>query len=628
MVAAAAGDGEGIFRARRPRTFRRAAVSSKKDHSPTEPAPCSEGAAMPRRAEGPSKVSELCLDRRKPPEVRAKILLDVLNNHDEPTAQQAVLADLLRQSASGPEAEVAQLRERYEQALAELEQGAVRPATYLGPADGTVPAPQPRAHVVTPDGQERFPTLHPRVRLAELQTGMTVFLDPRGSVVLGASPDPPRVGQEGTFLRLVEGTRLIEAAFQNDRLVLYAAAPVLEAVAAGRVKNGDRLLVCPRRHLALAVVPPETDHRHRFVDRGRVPDVVAERDIGKPHEVLDYLVRRLRIFLFRPDLLTRFDLRPRLSVLLTGPSGCGKTLTICAFLRELDRMLVERTGRHDLGSRVVRVKVAELLSEWLGKTDKNIEELFDDIHAVAAAEVVTAGGEKLRLPVVVILEEVEGLARRRGAGGDAGVYDRILGTLLQRLDAPTEGLDRLPLVVLSTTNRPDLIDAAMIRRLGTQARFRRLDREGLAAVLDKKLKPHYAYAPGERREALNEQVVRWLFGPGGPAQALLEVELADGRTLVKRRRDFLTGAVVEQAVAGAIDQVVGEAERTGSPEAGLTAAAVIEALRRQIDALADNLSQANAADYLDLPENAQVAALRRVSGPAGPLPSLLSELDN
>src|SRR5262249_20580786 len=157
----------------------------------------------------------------------------------------------------------------------------------------------------------------------------------------------------------------VEAAVQSERLLLHAAAPVLTALAAGKLKHGDRLVVCPRRLFALAVVPPEEDRRHRFLDRSRVPDVVVERDVRKPHWILDHVRRRLRLLLFRPDLLKRYGLRPRFSVLLTGPSGCGKTLTIRAFLNEFDHMLVERTGRRDLGSRIVRVKVAELLSEWL-----------------------------------------------------------------------------------------------------------------------------------------------------------------------------------------------------------------------------------------------------------------------
>src|SRR5262249_19640862 len=220
--------------------------------------------------------------------------------------------------------------------------------------------------------------------------------------------------------------------------------------------------------------------------------------------------------------------------LLTGPSGCGKTLTIRAFLHEFQRMLAERTGRHDLGSRVIRVKFAELLSEWLGRSDKNIEELFHDGHEGASREVETAKGGRLRLPVVLILEEVEGIARRRGEN-EAAVYDRILATLLQRLDDPADDLSRLPVLLLSTSNRPDLIDAAMCRRLGVQARFTRLDREGLTAVLDKKLKPHYPYAPvkgksAEKvRAAIIEQVADWAFGPDGVTYGLVEVTLRDGK---------------------------------------------------------------------------------------------------
>ncbi len=580
---------------------------------------------------GPNKLSQLLLDPKKTAEVRAKTLLDVLYSNEDRAVQQAVLTDLLRAAhANTADEETLKLMEMYEQALAELEQGPVRPATFIADADVALPSPRPRAHVATPDGQERYPTLHTRVAPQTLRPGTTVYLDPKGAVVLGTSPTPSRVGQQGTFLRRVEGTATIEAALQNERLLLYAAQPVLDALAAKQLKHGDRILVCPRRLFALTVVPPETDQQHRFLDRSRVPDVVAERDIGRPHWVLEHLVRRTRVLLSRPDLLDRFDLRPRFAVLLTGPSGCGKTLTIRAFLREFDRLLVERTGRTDLGSRVVRVKFAELLSEWLGRSDKNIEELFADVQAVAAREVETAKGEKLRLPVVLILEEVEGIARRRGEH-EAAVYDRILATLLQRLDDPTDDLARVPLVMISTSNRPDLIDSAMCRRLGLQARFTRLDREGLAAVLDKKLRPHYPYAadgkPEKARAGIRDEVVAWLFDPTEEKHGVAEVALRDGKKVVKYRRDFLTGGLIEQAVSSAIDQVVFAAEQAGPDGIGLSAAVLIDALRRHIDALADNLTTCNAADYVDLPENAQVTGVRRLRSHNGLLPPLLSDLE-
>jgi hypothetical protein len=106
---------------------------------------------------------------------------------------------------------------------------------------------------------------------------------------------------------------------------------------------------------------------------------------------------------------------------------------------------------------------------------------------------------------------------------------------------------------------------------------------------------------------------------------VVEVTLRGGRKLVKSRRDFLTGGIVEQAVSSAIDQAVFAAEQGGPGEGSLTAASVIEALRQHIDALGDTLTAYNAADHVDLPEGVQVASVRRLRG--GPLPSSLSDLD-
>src|SRR5207248_4776798 len=104
-----------------------------------------------------------------------------------------------------------QMMEHYEQALVELEQGPVRPATFITEPKDAPPSPRPRAHVITPDGQERYPIVHARVPMKDLRPGMTVYLDPKGSVLLSATTTVPRVGQEGTFLRQVQDTNLVEA---------------------------------------------------------------------------------------------------------------------------------------------------------------------------------------------------------------------------------------------------------------------------------------------------------------------------------------------------------------------------------------------------------------------------------
>jgi ATP-dependent 26S proteasome regulatory subunit len=590
--------------------------------------------AKPNPLASHDKLVNLLFTGKKTPEQQAKMVFDiVMGGMAAPETLLPFLTSVFQQAQSHtPEAEVAQLKAKWEEAMAELENGPARPATFICEAEGEMPGPKPRAFVITPDGQERYPIVREHLDIKKLRPGMTVYLDGKGITVLGSSNTIPRVGQQASFMRRFPESDQIEVAVRDEKLVVNAAQSVLDAEEEEKLTRGDRLLICPRRQFAFRVIPPEQDRTHRFVDRNQMPDVIASRDIGKPHWCLGYMTRRTRILLFRKDLLKRFDLRPRFAVLMDGPTGTGKTLTIRAFLHEFGKMLKERTGRDDLGSRVIRVKVSELLSEWLGRSDKNIEELFDDIKSIASEEVETSKGEKMLLPVVVILEEVEGLARRRGEQDGSGVYDRIIGTLLQRLDDPTEDLGKLPLILIATSNRPDLIDSAMWRRLaGIRARFTRLDREGLAAVLSKKLKPHYPFAsrngtPAEDlRRDLIDQIVAWLYSPAGEDKGLIEITLRDGKKLTKHRRDFLTGAVLEQAVSNAIDQTVFTAAEAGENKAGLNASALIDALRRHTDGLADNLTAHNIDDYVDMPEHSHAVQVRRLRSSSGQLADLIAE---
>lgn len=564
-------------------------------------------------------------DPKKPAQVRARILAHTVLTHPDLEEIVKWLAPIVEKlsSTNGDAAEAAKLAAKYQQMIVELESGPVRLATYIDQADGALPGFKPRLHVITPDGQERFPIAHEDVEIEDLVRGMTVFLDDKGNMVLGVGSGLPTVGQTAVFLRRLPAADTLEVQFREERLLVDASQELLDVEESGQLRRGDLVLFCPNRHFAFAKVPAQTDRKHRFVDTAKVPAVVAARDIGRPHWILGWLIRRLGILLYRPDLIEKFDLRPRAAVALIGPSGTGKTLTIKAFLHHFTRALEEFAGRKDIGSRLIRAKTSDLLSEWLGRSDKNIEEFFDDIQAVASEETLAADGRRVRLPVVVLLEEGEGMAKRRGEW-DGGIYDRILGMMLQRLDDPTDDLGRLPVFFLTTSNRPDVFDAAMWRRLaGIQARFTRLDREGLAAVLDKKLRPEFPYVaqngtPAEQlRGRLIGEVVSWLFSPNGDDAGQLEITLRDGTKLLKYRRAFLTGAVIEQALANAIDQLAFAAEEGDESDVGLDAASLIEALDGVVSGLADNVTAHNATDYVDLPDHSPVASVRRLQGTGG-----------
>ncbi|MGH3620592.1 MAG: ATP-binding protein, partial [Sciscionella sp.] len=134
-----------------------------------------------------------------------------------------------------------------------------------------------------------------------------------------------------------------------------------------------------------------------------------------------------------PDSFARLGVDPPRGVLLYGPPGCGKTFLIRA---------LAGTGALN----VLSVKGAELMDKWVGESERAVRELF------AQARRAT--------PTMVFLDEVDALAPRRGQSSDSGVADRVVAALLTELD----GVESLrDVVILGATNRPELLDPALLR---------------------------------------------------------------------------------------------------------------------------------------------------------------------
>jgi transitional endoplasmic reticulum ATPase len=134
-----------------------------------------------------------------------------------------------------------------------------------------------------------------------------------------------------------------------------------------------------------------------------------------------------------PDTFARLGVEPPHGVLLYGPPGCGKTYLVKA---------IAGTGK----ANVLSVKGAELLSKWVGESERAVRELFRRAREAA--------------PTLVFLDEVDALAPVRGQASDGGTTDRVVASLLTELDG-VEALRNV--VVVGATNRPDLVDPALLR---------------------------------------------------------------------------------------------------------------------------------------------------------------------
>jgi transitional endoplasmic reticulum ATPase len=156
-------------------------------------------------------------------------------------------------------------------------------------------------------------------------------------------------------------------------------------------------------------------------------------DVGDMSEVKASLTEAVLWPLNYPDTFSRLGVAPPRGVLLYGPPGCGKTFLVKA---------IAGSGQ----ANVLSVKGAELLSKWVGESERAVRELFRRARESA--------------PSIVFLDEVDALAPVRGQSSDGGTTDRVVASLLTELD----GVESLrDVVVIGATNRPDLVDPAMLR---------------------------------------------------------------------------------------------------------------------------------------------------------------------
>ncbi|MEF8772271.1 CDC48 family AAA ATPase [Halodesulfurarchaeum sp.] len=170
--------------------------------------------------------------------------------------------------------------------------------------------------------------------------------------------------------------------------------------------------------------------REVFVE---IPDVTWE-EVGGLEETKERLRETVQWPLDYPEVFKQMDLDSPRGILLYGPPGTGKTLLAKAVANE---------ARNNF----ISVKGPELLNKYVGESEKGVREIFEKARQNA--------------PAVIFFDEIDAIAGQRGRQmGDSGVGERVVSQLLSELD----GIESLEdVVVIATTNRPDLIDDALLR---------------------------------------------------------------------------------------------------------------------------------------------------------------------
>jgi transitional endoplasmic reticulum ATPase len=172
------------------------------------------------------------------------------------------------------------------------------------------------------------------------------------------------------------------------------------------------------------VIP--TAMREFYVERPKV----WWQDVGGLDDIKKSLTDNLMVAMKEPTKFTKMGIKPPKGALIYGPPGCGKTL--------LGRALATESGAN-----MILVKGPEILSKWIGESEKAVREIFRKAKASS--------------PCVVIFDELDSLARLKS--GEGGIGETVLSQLLTEIEEGTSSR----VVVIGITNRPDVLDNSLLR---------------------------------------------------------------------------------------------------------------------------------------------------------------------
>ena len=160
---------------------------------------------------------------------------------------------------------------------------------------------------------------------------------------------------------------------------------------------------------------------------------VKWEDIGGLENAKQEIMEAVEWPLKNPEAFKRLGIRPPRGILLYGPSGCGKTLLAKAVATESQ-------------ANFICVKGPEVISKWVGESEKAVRDIFKKARQVS--------------PCIVFFDEIDSIASKRGGSMDNKVTERVVDQILTEMDGLEEMTD---VVVLAATNRPELLDSALLR---------------------------------------------------------------------------------------------------------------------------------------------------------------------
>lgn len=372
-------------------------------------------------------------------------------------------------------------------------------------------------------------TTAPNLDFDELSPGQLLRISDQ---MVAVEPGPfPRTGNLASVLEVLGNERVLVSIDSGQEHVLRLAGPLRH----GGVKSGDTLAVDLRTGFAYERLV--RSHVEQLFTP-EVPDV-SYADIGGLDAQIEMVRDAIELPFQYPQKYRDFGLRPPRGILLYGPPGTGKTLIAKAVAASLSGPDAQQE------TYFISIKGPELLNKYVGETERQIRAIFGRARTLASQDV----------PVVIFFDEIEALFRTRGTGISSDVETMIVPQLLAEMDG-VESLDNV--IVIGASNRPDMIDPAVLRpgRLDVRVRIDRPTRRqardifGKYLTADLPLDPQMVERAGGAEAAvkqMTEAALDRLYAEDDSTH-LFDMHLADGRTRSVYLADLVSGAMIAGTV--------------------------------------------------------------------------------
>ena len=407
-----------------------------------------------------------------------------------------------------------------EETVAKLKSPAHRIGTVLGLGEGGL-------YRLVVGGTEYQAAVSPEILEEEtLQPGDQVALN-EGFVAIAKLPKPEQGPIARITTRLTDGQWLITGQAANSE-TLASNHPDLETET---LKVGDEVILDPNQRVILARLPKRTSGVV-------IEDDLAQIDwskVGGQSKVIEEVRKVIEYPILHKDILKTMEYQLPKGFLFYGPPGCGKTLIGRAILSDIIRQLKEKESNQDLEGRFIHVKGPEILNMWLGESERKVREIFKKARDYK---------EKGQVPFIFIDEAESILGTRQAMRGN-----NISNTLVPMFCAEMDGIQSLrEAVVILATNRPDLIDPAILRpgRIDRKIKVGRPNREDCNAILKVYLKPNLP-REHENLDQMTQPFLDALFRKSS-RQEVLVLTLRTGKLKNLYWKDFISGAIIEGIV--------------------------------------------------------------------------------